>query len=221
MVTLIFSPRWFYGIDSLFDIVFVLVSILIAAFARKAFRLTRERKFLSLYWAFVFFALAFLVKILTHVVIYFKYMDLNVLNLFLALGEITLGFQIGYFLYRLVFLLSLIILLSLTMHITDKRILVMLQIFAVLFAATSMAWPVVFHIVGAVFLFFICNTCRMNYKFRGTMPSKLVAYSFLMFFLSQVMFILMSWHDFAYVLGETMQLIGSLLLLASLYLVLR
>ena len=221
MVTLIFSPRWFYGIDSLFDIVFVLVSILIAAFARKAFRLTRERKFLSLYWAFVFFAIAFLVKILTHVILYFKYMNVNVLNLFLVLGEITFGFQIGYFFYRLVFLLSLIMLLSLTIHITDKRILVILQIFAILFAATSTHLPMLFHIVATVFLFFICNTCRLNYKSRGTLPSKLVAYSFLMFFISQVMFVLMVWQSFAYVLGETMQLIGSILLLASLSLVRR
>src|SRR3989338_8033637 len=66
----VFSPKWFYGFDSVIESIAVLVSILLVYYSYKCFKLTREKKYLYFSTAFLSLTFAFIVKIIGTLAIY-------------------------------------------------------------------------------------------------------------------------------------------------------
>src|SRR3989338_9842485 len=66
----VFSPKWFYGFDSVIESIAVLVSILLVFYSYKCFKLTGEKKYLYFSTAFLSLTVGFMVKITGTLAIY-------------------------------------------------------------------------------------------------------------------------------------------------------
>src|SRR3990167_7672830 len=66
----VFSPKWFYGFDSIIEFIAVIVSILLVYYSYRCFRLTKENKYLYFSTAFLSITLAFIAKIIGTSAIY-------------------------------------------------------------------------------------------------------------------------------------------------------
>ncbi len=71
MITLRFSPEWFYGIDSIFEILAVIITFFIGVYSYKLYRFSGNYRYKYLSLSFLAFTLSFLAKIATNFVIYF------------------------------------------------------------------------------------------------------------------------------------------------------
>ena len=66
MLKFYFSPEWFHGIDSIFEIVSIIVALLIALYAYKIYKFSKVNKYKFFSWAFLLIAIAYIFKILTN-----------------------------------------------------------------------------------------------------------------------------------------------------------
>jgi hypothetical protein len=187
MSTLIFSPYWFHGIDTLFEAFSGVVALLIALAGYRAYKLAKDKKYFYFSAAFVFITLSFLARAFT--TLYFVFSGLNDVpgaGVAQSLGQPVLGgfniFVIGRFAYVLLTLFAYLILLLLSMRPTDRktdrRIIALLSVFVVLFTALSYANSLAFYLVALAFLIFITANFLNNCRSKRTAPSKLIFLAF-------------------------------------------
>lgn len=229
MVTLILSPNWFKGIDSLFEIISLIICLLIAYYGFKIYKFIKQKKYRTVALSFLFIALSFAIKVITNLSIYFQYNKLK-LSLITAMSstfpamtskiiQIKLIYYVGYFAYRFSFLLGLILLLSLVLKIKDKRITSIFIIFSIIAAFFSYSFYYAFHIISAVLLFYIFMYFYENYMIKKLKSAKYITVAFFFLFISQLVFIFVFFDSKVYVFGEVVQLVGFLMLLYYYFLV--
>lgn len=229
MVTLILSPNWFKGIDSLFEIISLIICLLISYYGFKIYDFVKQKKYKTVALSFLFIALSFAIKVITNLSIYFQYHKLKLLLLsamsstFPALTskiiKIQLIYYVGYFSYRFLFLLGLILLLSLFLKITDKRITSIFIVFSIIAAFFSYYYYYTFHIVSTTLLFFIFMYFYENYTIKKLASAKYITIAFFLLLISQLVFIFVLFDAKIYVFGEIIQLVGFLILLYYYFLV--
>src|SRR3989344_450750 len=66
----VFSPDWFYGFDSIIELIAIIASVLLVYYSYKCFKLTKENKYLYFSTAFLSITFAFISKILGTLAIY-------------------------------------------------------------------------------------------------------------------------------------------------------
>src|SRR3989338_10494791 len=66
----VFSPDWFYGFDSVIELIAVIASILLVYYSYKCFKLDKEKKYLYFSAAFLSLTFGFIAKITGTLAIY-------------------------------------------------------------------------------------------------------------------------------------------------------
>lgn len=204
----LYGPRWFNGIDCAFEIILVVTALSIWYFARKAKRLTDQPRLSTLANAFLLIALSFLIKIVTNLSTYLKLQDLGSVFWFSQAIQVQILFALGYFLYRLLFLVALIWLVCLGLEVIDWRLRVLLVIFAAVGTFFSQYSYIVFHLMTVVLLAYVVAIAYGHWREKKGFRTRTVAMAFLMILISQVVFLFVGWEPEMYVLGETIQLLG-------------
>ena len=231
MVTLTMSPNWFRGIDSLFEVISLIICLLIAYFGFKIYGFAGQKKYRTIAVSFLSIAVSFAIKILTNLSIYFKYNNLK-MSLITVMSttfpavttkiiEIKLLYYVGYFAYRFLFLLGLILLLSLVLKIKDKRITSIFIVFSIIAAFFSYYYFYTFHIISAVLLFYIFMHFYENASIKKLVTAKFITAAFFLLFISQLVFIFVQFDPKTYVFGQVVQLAGFLSLSYYYFLVSR
>ena len=229
MVTLVLSPNWFKGVDSLFEIVSLLICLLISYYGFKIYNFVNQKKYKTVALSFLFIALSFAIKVITNLSIYFQYNKLK-LSILSAMSstfpamtskimEIQLIYYVGYFAYRFLFLLALILLLALVLRIKDKRITSIFIVFSIIAAFFSYYFYYAFHIISATLLFFVFMHFYENYSIKKLASAKYITIAFFLLLISQLVFIFVLFDSQIYVFGEIIQLVGFLILLYYYFLV--
>src|SRR3989338_4530237 len=223
MVKIVMSPNWFRGIDSLFEVVSLITCLLVAYFGFKIYDFANQRKYKTVAFSFLAIALSFAIKVITNLSIYFQYNKLK-LSLLSAMAstfpvitskiiEIQLIYYAGYFAYRFLFLLGLILLLSTVLRVSDKRILSIFIVFSIIAAFFSYYYYYTFHIISTVLLFYIFLYFYENYSIKKLKSARYLTISFFLLLISQLVFIFVMFDSEVYVFGEVTQLVGFLVLL--------
>ncbi len=229
MVTLILSPNWFKGIDSLFEIVSLIICLLIAYYGFRTYDFLGQKKYRTIAFSFLYMAISFAIKVITNLSIYFQYNKLK-LSLISAMSssfpaatskiiQIKLVYYIGYFAYRFLFLLGLILLLSLVLKIKDKRIISIFIVFSIIAAFFSYYYFYTFHILSTVLLFYIFMHFYENYSIKKLASAKYITIAFFLLLISQLIFVFVQFSSKIYVFGQIVQLVGFLILLYYYFLV--
>lgn len=224
MIELIYSPQWFYGKDIIIDIISILVLISIAIFSVKYYKInTKNKNYFYLASSFFILALSFMFKILTNFTIYYKILTTR------QIGFVTLTYQtirstdtlffVGFLLYRILTLIGLYILYSIYQKQTKSNILIIVYLILVLTYFSQSAYYI-FHLTSLLLLAFITSQYYKNYQKRKQYETKLLAYSFAIITISQLLFIFIRLNLHFYVIAEIVQLIGYIGLLCTFIMVL-
>ncbi len=221
MIRIRFSPQWFYGYDAAVDIISVIVLGLIAFYAYKIFTFSERKR--DKYFALSFFsiALAFVSKILMNLVIYYPEINkvaYQTVNLTIQYtGESRLFYIMGFALYRFLALLGLYGLYYVVNKENNRyNILVVMGLSAIIILFSSSAY-FVFHVASALILGGIVYNYLWHFRSKESKERLFVGWGFAAILLSQIVFILTLFHDYWYVAGQVIQLIGFLFLAYTFY----
>lgn len=226
MVNVLFSPRWFWGIDAIFESIAILATALLSFYAYKLYKFTKKssHKYFSL--SFLMLSLAFLAKVITNLFLYFpglrKTVDFFILRYYI-LSNTNLIYAAGNLAYRFLMLLGLLGIFWIIGKSREKNKLLILLYFisaisfiSIFSAITSYfifeLYPL-FHITAALFLAYISYFYYSNYLKKKKDTTFRIFLSFLLIFLSQLVFIFVLIDLRTYVIAEFLQLAGYFLLL--------
>ena len=193
-VTLVYSPLWFHGIDIILEIFSIIAAVLITLVGYRAYQLTKETKFFYFSVAFSLISASFLARAITASVV-LSQVSAPITTLtqgsFAAIESI---FSIGRFFYFLFVLFAYLILLILSMRLTNRRIVLLLSLFMILFAASAFsASAIIFYLVSLFLLIFITWQYRDNYLVKRTPSTLLSTIAFSLMVVEFVLFIAALW----------------------------
>ncbi len=221
MLRLRFSPQWFYGYDAAVDIIAVVVVALIAFYAYRIYKYSDRKR--DLYFALSFFsmALAFLSKIAMNLVIYYPKVNevaFQTVNLTMHYtGESRILYIIGFALYRLLMLMGLLGIYYIVTKEKNRYNILMALLFSIMFILFSSSQYFVFHVASAIILGGIVYNYLWYFRKKKSAERLLVGWSFAAILMGQIVFILTLFHDYWYVGGQILQLVGFLILAYTFY----
>ncbi len=215
MITLVFSPQWFYGVDIIFEILAVIVTLIISLYSFKLYKFTNERSHKYFAVFFMTFAASFLAKIMTNFVLYYQQTVKTALEPVIIkynlLSKSMFFFQTGYDVHRFLMLIGLLGIYWLVSKSQDNELRWLISFLLLIITLFSFQTYFVFHFVAAILLGFIvkhfksiCN--RVSKKSIVHARLNLLAFTLLLF--SQVVFIFTWLNTGIYVVAEIIQLAG-------------
>lgn len=220
MLTFVFSPRWFYGIDCISAALALIITFIIAGFSYKIYRFCLDKRYKYLALSFLTLSAAFFFKLLTNLNVYYevnKQAKLGSLILsYTALESSDLLVTIGFIGFRFLFLAGMMGLFYLLYKHRDKKLFVIMLWLIVLATWFSLRNYFFFHITAVLFIallfWYYYRACKTSFK-KNTKTLKYLMATYWFLAMSQLSFIFVFVTNNLYALAETLQLIGFLLLL--------
>ncbi len=200
MILLLNGPYWFRGLDALFGLVYILVTLLIAAMSYKAYKLTEEKKYSYFSAAFGLMSLGFLVYSLTNLALTTHISD--------QLNQMLSTFDFAFLIHMILIFAAYTLLLVITLKIQQKKVIILLFSLMLLFTAFSYQYYLKFHIISFLLLFFLGHQFYTNYLEKQNRNAKLVFISFYLLTCAQVFFLVMIYNPIFYVVADILQLFG-------------
>ncbi|MCD6496620.1 MAG: hypothetical protein J7K54_05090 [Candidatus Aenigmarchaeota archaeon] len=226
MLQYIFSPRWFYGIDIVFELFSIVVVAMIARYGHMLYGVTHNKKHRYFSVFFLLIGIAFIFKIISNFNIY--YLETGSINIensvfYFQTSHISeILFTIGFSIFRFLMAMAFFGLLFINWK-TERGMFYLCLYFIVLITIFSHSAYFVFHITMVVFMTGILAYYlkRNAAKTPRNMNLLLTPVAFFVLLLSQMFFILTFMNLVMYVIGEVLQLAGFLILMYEYVLVRR
>lgn len=223
MITLVFSPRWFFGYDIIFELLAVIVTGIIGLYSFKLYYFSRQRSYRYFGFSFLAFAASLTVKIATNFVLYYqaavKHAIADAIVKYNLLQKSTIFLETGYDLHRFLFLLGLFgvyWLISKSQDNEHRGILIYALFIIAIFSFSSYY---VFHLTAAVLLFYILRHFHaLCFRKRARINAQLNFLAFTLVFFSQIAFIFVFLSTTIYVVAEIIQLLGFVVFLINMLL---
>ncbi|MBN1156026.1 hypothetical protein JXA85_00275 [Candidatus Woesearchaeota archaeon] len=220
MIELVYSPVWFFGKDIIIDVVSIIVLSLVGLFSIKYHRMNKKKSNLLFGISFLMLAASFLFKIMTNFTIYYPVVVTKNLGFFVvtfrAMKATNVLLHSGFLIYRLLTLVGLYLLLS-TYTKQKMPSIILISYFIIISTIFSQSAIFVFFLTSLVMLSLITMCYIRDFK---KSKRKLLAISFLTITISQAIFIFIALDKLFYVIAESIQLIGYVLMLVAFTLVL-
>src|SRR3989338_1915437 len=211
------GPEWFYGIDVIIEIILTLIVLGLVVYGYKAYKLTKQKKFLYFFLGFLIIALDFFIHSIINAYVYYNIIKFNYCSLSCQLGSIKYLFYNCLIFYSIMHLFAYFLLSSMYIKFKNKfKIMFLLFTF---FAIILYFRPYLFNIFAILFLIPIVYYAYKNYYNNNNLKSKLVFMAFTSIILAHIFFFLEIKYIYFYVLGMATLLIGYSLLLYLLILV--
>lgn len=223
----VFSPKWFYGFDSITEFIAIIVSILLVYYSYKCFKLTREKKYLYFSTAFLSLTFAFIAKIVGTLTIYKPTITRTPLgsSIHQAFANLTpysinaIALVIHYFFMLLGFTILFLIISRLTWK--NQRVIVLLFYFVFLATWLSIIHYQLFYATSFAILSLITYSYYRNYREIKSEKARFVTIAFGILLISQAFFVFAIYSGTIYVLAELIQLLGFVYLLIPFILIFR
>lgn len=208
----------FYGIDSLVEILIIIVSFIISYYSNKIYRLVKDKNYRLFSFAFLAIAISFIFKILSNLTILHK-TNIHVTNFVLVvLTEfefIEVVNFISLILYKSFYLVGFLILFLILTKTSNKEKIFLFFYLSLITILFSIYFDFVFHITLILILLFLTYNFFINYNKRKSINSFLVFFAFLLLSVDHLFFILEDINLILYLIGEILSLIGFLCLLVN------
>ncbi len=223
----VFSPKWFYGFDSLIELIGVIVCGLLVYYSYKCYKLTSEDRYLYFSTAFLSLTLAFAVKVAGTFAIYTPPIRESVVGQVvqttfsaLTLSKIN---GVSFLLYMFLTLIGFMILFLIVSKLTweNKRVIAMLLYFVLVATWLGVIHYQLFYVTTFAMLSLITLSYFKNYDEIKSKNSMKVAIAFGILLISHAFFIFVIYFETVYVIAEVIQLLGFLFLLMPFISVLR
>ena len=223
----VFSPEWFYGFDSVIELIATIVSVLLVYYSYKCFKLTRENKYLYFSTAFLSITFAFIAKILGTLAIYKPTITRTALGgmihkTFAGMTPYSINaiaLIVHFFFMLLGFMVLFLIISKLTWK--NQRVILLLAYFVLIAAWLSVVHYQLFYATTFVLLLLITYSYYQNYREVKSEKARFVTIAFGIILVSQAFFIFVVYSRIIYVLAELIQLLGFVYLLIPFILIFR
>ena len=223
----VFSPKWFYGFDSVIELIAVIVSLLLIYYSYKCFKLTKENKYLYFSTAFLSLTFSFIAKIIGTLAIYRPTIRRTMLGRSihktfegLTTSQInSIAITVHIFLMLLGFMILFLIISRLTWK--NQRVVVLLVYFVFLATWISFIHIQMLYLTSFVLLLLITYSYYLNYGEIKSRKAGFVVVAFGMLLVSQAFFVFAVYSGTIYVLAELLQLLGFVYLLIPFILIFK
>ena len=220
MLTFVFSPRWFYGIDCISAVIALIITFLIAGFSYRIYKFCKDKKYKYLTLSFLTLSVAFFFKLLTNITVYFEVNKQKILSSLIltysSLESSDLLISIGFIGFRFLFLAGFMGLFYLLYKHRDRKLLIIMTWLILLATWFSLSNYFFFHTTAILFLgllfWYYYRACQTS-KSKKIKSLKYLMATFWFLVISQVSFIFVFLSKHLYAVAELLQLIGFLLLL--------
>lgn len=156
MAIILQNPPLFYNIDTLLQLISMLIALLIVGFSYKAYRFARDRKYYYYLIAFVMIASAFFIKALSNVIIYYIIPS--------QAKELLPISNLGVFAFRILTLLAFTGIMLMTLKIIERKTVALLLIFVLISAIYSRDHYTAFYLLYIIVLGATTIQLYANYR---------------------------------------------------------
>lgn len=203
-------PRWFFGFDIALELLFAVITFLVAAYALYMYKLSAERDCKLLGFGFISIALSYVTWGFLN---FFLLTRLSDSSRVLVLERLSLvGFLVLYG-HIIFMLLGLATLAYLTFKVKSYRVYSLFASLPLIMVFFSKSAPLAFYFVSAVLLFYIMLHYIIKYESVQRATTLLVLIGFIFLFAGAVGFTLATLYHGSYVAGHLLQLLGYLFIL--------
>ncbi len=225
MLRLIFAPKWFYGVDIIFEIFIIVVALLISYYSYKLYTVSKKKEHKYFHIFFIMIAISLAFKIMTNFDLYFevlKTMHIGSIQIQYVSKSLSSIYRFGgLFAYRLLTALFAYGLYMLAYKKRDKKDIFIFSYFIFVLAFFSYYSYFLFHVTMIILLTFVSSYYWKNYRKVKTRDAMLVASGFSMLALAHIIFSAVQIALVLYVVAETVMLAGFIMLLGALVSVIR
>ena len=207
-----------YGIDSIVELLIIVIASIIAYYSYKIYKLINDKDYRLFSWAFLSLAVSFIFKILSNLTIYYSITIERANLIFTLVHELEAIEQVNFLsliLYKTTLILGFLILFFIITKTNDKQkrlLFIYLSAVAVLF---SIYFDFVLHLTAVFLLFSITDYFYQNYKKLKNNNAFLVFIGFVIILVSQIFFIFEPINLWIYLISELLILVGFLCLLIN------
>jgi hypothetical protein len=216
----IFGPKWFYGFDSIIELIAIVICLLLLYYSYRCYKLTSEKRFFYFSTAFLSLTLAFISRVLGTMLSYMPQISKSRLGIVVhkataSLVSVNLLSVLLFLSYLFFMILGFMALFLIVSKLTwdDKRVLAMLSYLVLVSTLLGGIHYQFFYATTFIMLALISYSYIMNYKIVRSRNSYLVAIAFCVLLVSHFLFIFVVYSRILYVIAEVLQLLGFLFLL--------
>lgn len=154
------NPPLFYTIDTALQVLSMFIALLIMGFSYKAYRFTKDKRYYYYSVAFALIAAAFFIRGLSNVVIYYLIPSPET--------HLLPMFNWGIFAFRILMMLAFTGIMLMTLKITDRRVVLLLLVFALFSGIASRDHNTAFYILYIIVLGATSTQLYLNYQQKKT-----------------------------------------------------
>lgn len=205
MIVINSGPEWFYGINSVFELVCALITFLVSMLSYHAYRFAKQKKYYFLFASFLLISFAFSLSAIGGLMMHLGFYEriISILDTFdiVFLGQMVL------------MLLAYTILLLVSMNVRSRRLIALIMSLVTLFIVFSYQYYIKYHIILFLLLFFLSANFYLNYRKHRKLNSALVFSGFYLLMMAQPFFLFtVEFNTQFYIIGQALQLAGFLAL---------
>src|SRR3989344_368695 len=217
-MTLNFSLGNVYGIDSIFEFLIIIVSLIIAYSAYKIYKILGDKKYKIFSLGFLALAVSFIFKILSNLTIFYRVRIEHVAFSFIGIMQwryMELFNFTSFIFYKIFYITGFLILFFVITHTYKKDKVLTMMYFGIIAVLFSIYFNFIFHLTLVILLFFLIMHFYENYEKHKSKNAFLVFLAFLMMLISHTLFIFSDFNLIFYLAGEILLLISFLNLLIN------
>jgi len=216
----IFSvPNWFFGYDAILELFFAVITLAVALYAFKVYKLSNQEQPKLFGLAFLAFSISYFIQSILNYLIITE--AAQAVCEVVKIQSVALFNAIGIYIHMFFFIIGLVTLAYMTLKINSpKTYLILLASFLLSFfvVANKIPW---FYMVSSLLLVFISLHYLFNFIKNKQTKTFLVFLAFLLLLFGHLHFIFSLNHVIYYAMGHFLELVAYILILINLVLVLK
>ncbi len=212
MVDFYLVPSWFFGFDIALELVFGIITALVAFFSLKIYSLCKERDCRLLGIAFVSISISYFLLAFLNLLAASSQIGGEIITI--SLSEVIIPSSIWIYAYIFFFLLGLSLLAYLTFNVSNQKFFVLIASLSIIVVIFSKHAGISFNFVAAILLFYVF-LYHLD-KFNRSKKGLLVMLAFLLLFFARMSFALSFLNPVPYVVDHLIELVAYSLLLINL-----
>lgn len=215
---------WFSGPEFVIELIFALITFIIAFYANKIYKITKQRSIMLFGFGFFFVGLAYLIQAILNLLIFRNITTNDIIAIASGNAVVQSSIQLSILatISHIAFMiLGLIFLAYVTLKERGVKILLLLLSISFVALVFSNDPLLVFYLLTSIYLLFITAQHYKRHSNTRSYNSLYVFLGFALLFLGKLQLALSAIFGLLYITGLIVLLIGYLLLLASLMSVIK
>ncbi len=216
---MLISPDWFLGYDVLIELLFVIITLIVALFGFKVYKATSQRQAFYLSWGFLLISIAYISQSIMNLLL-FTELDDRIFKI-MSLHSITTLNTISMYVHMFFMLLGLATLTFMTLKSKDVRTFVLITMLSLIAVFLNENVVYMFYAISSLLLIIISWYFIKNFLHNKKNTTLLIAIAFLFLLFGSIHFLFAVNHQLFYVIGHFLGLVAYGLVLLNFLMVLK